>query len=88
MLSFVRIVYKSRTGNEVTKYLMYLNAKFVFKIELCCVNCLRKLLKREGPKQKTSKLEAFEYLLQISSFLLSNLYYVSYGISNKIFLNR
>ena len=34
MLSFVKIVYKSRTGNEVPKYLMYLNAKFVFKIEL------------------------------------------------------
>lgn len=34
MLSFVKIVHKSRTGNEVSKYLMYLNAKFVFKIEL------------------------------------------------------
>ena len=34
MLSFVKIVYKSRTGNEVSKYLMYLNAKFVFKIDL------------------------------------------------------
>lgn len=59
MLSFVRIVYKSRTGNEVPKYLMYLNAKFVFKIELMLCQLSKKITQKGGSKTENKQTRSF-----------------------------